>query len=82
MYQLPKSKYSDPNQRPNLKNPKPSASPMTISTRFSSDNKILQKALGVNSKKKQSQFMKKINKPLIKNQIKEDILDAFMQLID
>lgn len=26
--------------------------------------------------------MKKVNQPLIKNQIKEDLLDAFMQLID
>jgi len=34
------------------------------------------------SKGKQSSFMKKVNQPLIKNQIKEDLLDAFMQLID
>ena len=26
--------------------------------------------------------MKNINKPLIMNQVKEDLLDAFMQLID
>ena len=35
---LPMSKYSDPNQRPNIKNPKPNNA-VLINTKFSSDNK-------------------------------------------
>lgn len=55
----------------------------TIYTKLSSDNKSLQRALlSTNGKKRQSNFMKKMNKPLIMNQVKEDLLDTFMQLID
>ena len=73
-----KSKYSDPMQRPNISNPK-SASKKTRNDFFvKSDSKAMKNALS-NSK---SNFMKKMNKPLLMNQVKEDILDAFLALID
>jgi len=69
-----KTKYAEPNERPQLKgtNKRP------ISTKLSSGSRSVQKALGFSSKKKQSSFMKNMNKPLIQNQIKEDLLSAFM----
>jgi len=72
-----KTKYADPDQRPQLKN----SNKRPINTKIQSQSRSVQKALGIGSKKKQSSFMKNINRPLIQNQIKEDLLSAFMQLI-
>lgn len=80
------SQYANPGERPQLENLSKSGKQInkrTIYTKLSSDNKSLQRALlSTNGKKKQSSFMKKMNKPLIMNQVKEDLLDTFMQLID
>ena len=79
-----KSKYANPGDRPQLANMS-KTNRKSIVTKLASDNPNLQRALGVgtsSNKKRQSSFMKKVNQPLIKNQIKEDLLDAFMQLID
>jgi hypothetical protein len=47
-----------------------------VSTNLGSNNKALQKALY--SGGKTSNFMKKMNKPLLMNQVKEEMLDAFL----
>jgi hypothetical protein len=64
-------------QRPNLST---SSKPRAINTKVASSSKALQRALA--SGEKQSNFMKKMNRPLIMNQVKEELLDAFLQLID
>ena len=51
-----------------------------IFTKLSSNNPSMIKALTPGQN--QSAFMKKLNKPMEKNQIQNDLLDAFMQLID
>ena len=73
-----KSNYSDPMQRPNLmsKNGKSKQ----VSTKVSSSSTALQRAL--NTTGKQSNFMRQMNKPLLMNQVKEETLDAFLQLVD
>lgn len=73
-----KSDYSDPMQRPNIMSNKKSSK--NISTKIGSNSKALQQALY--SGGKTSQFMKKMNKPLLMNQVKDEMLDAFLQLID
>jgi hypothetical protein len=40
----------------------------------------MQRALGIGNKK-QSQFMEKVNQPLLRNQTTEDLVDALMQLL-
>lgn len=51
-----------------------------VSTKIPSNSSALKKAL--NSGIKTTSFMKKMNKPLLMNQVKEELLDAFLQLID
>ena len=72
-----KSNYADPMQRPNLMS---GVNKKMISTKMPSNSKSLQKALSSNGKT--SSFMKKMNKPIMLNQVKEELLDAFLQLID
>ena len=69
------SKYANPGERPQHKKV-PKVNKDVIMTRLSSDNKALLNALA--PKRGQSAFMRKANKPLIKNQLKEDLLSTFM----
>ena len=73
------AKYSNPGDRPHH-NAVQKVARSLINTRLSSTNPALLKAL--NPGGKQSAFMKNLNKPMIKNQIQNDLLDIFMQLID
>jgi len=78
---LGKSAYASPGDRPQLGNIGGKVNRTPIASKFSGSNQTLQRALGVGpsgSKKKQSGFMKKMNRPLIANQVKADLLDAFM----
>ena len=73
------SPYSNPGERPqHSKAHKVSKS--IVMSRLASDNPSLIQALV--PKKKQSVFMKQANKPLIQAQLKEDLLNCFMALID
>ena len=73
------AKYSNPGDRPQHKKAQ-RVDKSVIYTALPSDNAALRAALTPTGK--QSAFMKKMNKPLIKNQIHNELLDTFMQLID
>lgn len=73
------SKYSNPGDRPQHFKAQKVDSRM-INTRLSSNNPAMMKA--INPGGKQSAFMKNMNKPLIKSQIENDLIDIFMQVID
>ena len=58
----------------------PSINKQAINTMVSSNNRSMQKALGVGAPK-QSQFMQNINKPLIENQTKQDLIDFLLTIV-
>ena len=73
------SPYANPAQRPQISQKK-GVNKEAINTRIQSSSKQMQRALGIGNKK-QSQFMEKVNQPLLRNQTTEDLVDALMQLL-